>query len=128
MIKDVKVFLIEDNADWEITIALSVDYSYVILNDRECDPGLVKNNLTYIFRDLSFENFTTKNDLVSSTTLALLKVDYSPELQCLVIVKAARDIDERFRPVIEHLHHKTLDKLNFGCLELKFEVEISEKN
>ena len=89
---------------------------------------MVKNNLTYIFRNLTFVNFSTKNDLVSSTTIALLKIDYSPELQCLEIVKASRDIDERFRPVIEHLHIKTLDKLNFGHQELKFEVELSEKN
>ena len=89
---------------------------------------MVKNNLTYIFRNLTFVNFSTKNDLVSSTTLALLKVDYSPELQCLVIVKASRNIDEWFRPVIEHLHIKNFDQLNFGRQELKFEVELSKKN
>ena len=89
---------------------------------------MVKNNLTYIFQRPDLRQFCDKEDLVSSTTLALLKVDYILELQCLVIVKASRDIDERFSLVIEHLHIKTLDKLNFGRQELKFEVEFSEKN
>ncbi len=98
------------------------------LHDRNSDPGEAHKNHTYIFSDLTFHKYERKVDQLHSITLALLRADYSPERKCLVIVKAAHNIEDRFRPVVEHLHYESLEKLDFGCWEMNFEVELAPEN